>query len=145
MIVGIRDDQGAWRAQPDEVASVLTKYYQELFTITRPDVFIGVLAHIPYVIIDEMNLSLSREFTQCEVCTALKQMAQLKALGPDGMPPLFYLHFLSAMDSDVTSSILSWLNSGTLPHPLNHTFITLIPKTNNPKYVMCCIKLFQKF
>lgn len=51
--------------------------------------FIGVLAHIPYVIIDEMNLSLSCEFTQCEVCTALKQMAQLKALGLDGMPLCF--------------------------------------------------------
>lgn len=51
--------------------------------------FIGVLAHIPYVIIDLMNLSLSCEFTQCEVCTALKQMAQLKALGLDGMPLCF--------------------------------------------------------
>ena len=25
-----------------------------------------------------------------------------------------------------------WLNSGTLPTPLNHTFITLIPKKNSP-------------
>ena len=33
------------------------------------------------------------------------------------------------------SSVLSWLNSGTLPHPLNHTFMTLIPKTKNPKLV----------
>ena len=33
------------------------------------------------------------------------------------------------------SSILSWLNLGILPHPIDHTFITLIPKTNNPKYV----------
>ena len=24
------------------------------------------------------------------------------------------------------------LNSATIPHPLNHTFITLIPKTKNP-------------
>ena len=35
----------------------------------------------------------------------------------------------------MTSSILSWLNTSTLPHPVNHTFITLIPKTKNPEYV----------
>ena len=28
-----------------------------------------------------------------------------------------------------------WLNLGTLPTPLNHTFITLIPKTNSPEHV----------
>ena len=39
------------------------------------------------------------------------------------------------MDKDVTSSILSWLNTSILPHHINHTFITHIPKTNNPEYV----------
>ena len=39
------------------------------------------------------------------------------------------------VDDDVIRSILSWLNSGTLPHPVNHTFITLIPKVDNPEYV----------
>ena len=33
------------------------------------------------------------------------------------------------------SSILSWLNSGTFPHPLNHNFITLIPKIKNAEFV----------
>ena len=51
------------------------------------------------------------------------------------MPPLFYQHFWEVVDSDVTGSILSWLNLGTLPYPTNHTFITLIPKTKNPEYV----------
>ena len=62
-------------------------------------------------------------------------MAPLKALGPDGMPPLFYQHFWGTVNHDVTSSILSWLNSSTLHSPLNHTFITLIPKKNSPEYV----------
>ena len=38
------------------------------------------------------------------------------------------------MRKDVTTSILAWLNSSTLHSPLNHTFITLIPKTNKPEY-----------
>lgn len=57
------------------------------------------------------------------------------------------------VDNDVTSSPLSWLNSSTLPHPLNHTFVTLIPKTKNPEFVheyhpisLCSVhyKIFSK-
>ena len=81
-------------------------------------------------------------------------MAPLKASGSDGMPPLFYQHFWGIVDKDVTSSILSWLNIGTLPHSVNHTFITLIPKTENPEYVtqfrpisLCNVlyKIFSEF
>ena len=39
------------------------------------------------------------------------------------------------MNQDIISSILSWPNSGKLPHPVNHTFIALIPKIKNPKYI----------
>lgn len=84
---------------------------------------------------DNMNLQLSRSFLESKVVPALKQMASLKALRPNGMPHLFYQHFWDIVDHDVTKSILSWLNSGTLPHPINYTFITLIPKVKNPKYV----------
>ena len=39
------------------------------------------------------------------------------------------------VDADVTNSVLSWHNSGTISHPLNHTFVTLIPKIKNPESV----------
>ena len=61
-------------------------------------------------------------------------MAPLKAPGSDGMPPLFYQHCWSTVNHDVTTAILSWLNSSTIPTTLNHTFITLIPKTNSHLY-----------
>ena len=78
---------------------------------------------------------LRAEFLESEVGATLHQMSPLKAPGLDGMPPLFFQHFWGSINNDVTSSILSWLNSGTLPSPLNHTFITLIPKTNSPEFV----------
>ena len=82
-----------------------------------------------------MNATLCSEFEAWEVEFALKQMAPLKAPGLDEMPPLFYQNFWSLVGSDVTTSILYYLNSGSLPTPLNHTFITLIPKTKNPERV----------
>ena len=47
------------------------------------------------------------------------------------MPLLFYQNFWDLVRGDVVTSVLDFLNSGTLPNLLNHTFITLIPKTKN--------------
>ena len=82
-----------------------------------------------------MNASLCCDFKAWEVENALKQMAPLKAPGPDGMPPLFYQNFWSLVGSNVTTSIMHYVNTGSLPTPLNHTFITLIPMTKNPERV----------
>ena len=46
------------------------------------------LDHIPHLISKEMNQVLMGEFLEAKVTLALKQMAPLKAPGPDGMPPL---------------------------------------------------------
>ena len=102
-----------------------------------------MLACVPSAITNEMNDSLCCDFVKSEVYVALNQMAPLKAPGPDGMPPLFCQHFWGTIDHDVTSSILSWMNSSTLPSALNHIFITLIPKTNSLEYVhqFCPISL----
>ena len=62
-------------------------------------------------------------------------MASTKASGPDGMPPVFYQKFWHVVGSDVTKAVLSCLNSGRILKSINHTFITLIPKTKNPKRV----------
>ena len=62
-------------------------------------------------------------------------MAPLKSPGLDSMPPLFYQSYWSLVGPKVTKAILLYLNSGTLPNALYHSFITLIPKVKNPEYV----------
>ena len=98
-----------------------------------------------------MNLALMGVFLESKVSLALKQMATLKASGLNEMPPLFYQHFWEVVDHDVTNYVLSWLNSDTLPHPINHTFVTLISKTINPEHVQeyrlisLCNVLYKNF
>ena len=84
---------------------------------------------------DDMNVELTKPYTQEEVNAAIKQMSPLKALGLDGMPPLFYQSFWLEIGLDVSEAILFCFNSGTLLKSINHTFITLIPKVNSPKNV----------
>ena len=75
----IRDDQDVWRVQPEEISLVLINYYQNIFSSSRLDITTNVLAHVTQVIMEEMNLSLTHEFMESEVSTALQQMAPLKA------------------------------------------------------------------
>ena len=134
-IRGIMDEFNTWRTQPQDIVASLINDYQDLFSTSNLDPHWPSLDQIPLVITEEMNSILIATFQVCEVKEALKQMAPLKASGLDGMPPLFYQHFWGVVEKDVTTSVLSWLNSSTIPHSLNHTFVTLIPKTKNPKFV----------
>lgn len=49
-----------------------------------------VIQHIKPVVTRDMNNLLIWDFSKLEVQQALKQMAPLKALGLDGMPPIFF-------------------------------------------------------
>ena len=110
-------------------------FYQDLFTSSNPTNFETILEQIPHVVIEEMNSELMKEFLTQEVEVALKQMALLKSPGPDGMPPIFYQNYWSLVGNDVVDAILMYLNTGTFPSPLGHSFITLIPKVKNPEYI----------
>ena len=150
-ISGIFNLNGVWVTQPNSIANSFTDYYQGLFTSSNLVMEEAALNLVPKLIAEEMNALLSQEFMDWEVQTALKQKAPLKAPGPDGMPPLFYQNYWSLVGCDVTKTILSYLNTATLPHPLNHTFITLIPKIKYPFSVhdFClislCNVLYKKF
>ena len=65
-------------------------YYEKLFSTTHPTEFSELLQALQPKVIVEMNRMLGKFFTEDEVRQAMKQMYPLKALGPDGMPPLFY-------------------------------------------------------
>ena len=50
---------------------------------------------------EEMRTDLAPPYSSDEVDVSIKEMAPLKALGPDGMPPLFYQTYWSDMGMDV--------------------------------------------
>ena len=68
-------------------------YYIDLFTRSRLEHLEKVVEVIPEVVTPEMNVDLTGDFTTMEVEVALKQIAHLKALRPNGMAPLFYQNY----------------------------------------------------
>ena len=135
LITGIKNQSNNWCIKPEEVSDMFMTYFRQLFSSSNPVITEADLDSIPRIVIAEMNENLTANFQAWEVELALKQMAPLKAPGPDGMPPLFYQNFWELVRGDVIHDVLSFLNSGSIPNSLNHTFITLIPKKKNPEYV----------
>ena len=134
-IKGIRDRHGAWLMDEKAVGGIFVDFYTRLFTSSNPTELERVLAGVQPVVDDFMNEALLQPFVREEVEVAIKQMAPLKASGPDGMPHIFYKHFWPDIGMEISDVVLSCLNSGTFLRSIYHTFITLIPKVDNPKIV----------
>ena len=75
------------------VSAIFVEYYTRLFTQSNFHDLDRVLEGVKRVVIADMNAELVRSYNMEEVDIAIKQMAPLKAPGPDGMPPLFYQSF----------------------------------------------------
>lgn len=78
------------------------------------------------IISDDLNEFLTDSFTVEEIRKAIKQMHPLKAPGPDGMPPLFFLKFWHII------ACLDVLNRDRDIKEINYTLIELIPKVKEP-------------
>lgn len=130
-ISGIYNSIGRWCSQPDEIAKSLVDFDQNLFITSNLVICEKALNPIPNSVSDEMNSLLLQAFMEWKVLIALKQMVPLKAPRPNDMPLLFDQNSWSVVGSDVSQTILSYLNTAFLPHPLNHTFLTLIPKVKS--------------
>ena len=70
------------------MVDTIVNFYQDLFTTSNPSDFEEVADTIPQLVTHKMNDMLPAEFKVEEVESPLWQMDPLKALTPDGMPPL---------------------------------------------------------
>ena len=131
----LKNEAGVVCTNEEEIADILIAYYQQLFSTASPTRVEEVLRVVPSIITEEQNTMLAVEFVKAEINEALQQMEPLKALGPDGLPPLFYQKFWNTIGDDVLAAILNCLNIGFIPPSINRTFITLIPKVKSPTVV----------
>lgn len=133
-ISGLEDGDEIWTEEAEDVERLFCKYFKNIFTITNPSQaqLDAALADLPEHVTAEMNSLLDQEFTEEEVSNALAQMCPTKAPGPDGLPAAFFSKALE-LNQRMSARYLSHiLNGGGSIAPLNHTYIALIPKVQNP-------------
>ena len=96
----MRDGNGVWQEDEEVFSAIITNFYTHLFTSSNPQALDRVLDGVDVVVTETMSADLMRPFTSEEVGMAIKEMAPLKALGPDGMPPLFYQTYWTDIGMD---------------------------------------------
>lgn len=114
------------------IGEAFVGYFCNLFNSASTSNFDPLLQGIELKVTAQMNAELIRPFSALEVEQSLKQMKPLIALGPDGMPPIFFKPYWSIVGNDVIDAALSVLNNGVMLANINHAFISLIPKINAP-------------
>lgn len=103
----------------------------DLFTTSSTNLGVRAMEATHYMVREEMNTTLTRDFCRQEVEIALNQIAPLKAPSPNDMPLVFYQHYWGQTSDDVNQAVLFCLNTGKILPSNNHTFISLIPQVKS--------------
>ena len=150
-VYSIFDTQGVWIDKPEEVPNAFLAFYKELLGsvfLQRTQIVKQIVQGGP-LISDHHREILNAPYTRDEIRKALFSIPGTKVPGPDGFGSDFYRDSWDIIGDDVLNAILDVLQSGKLLKELNHTIVTLIPKTKCPNNVSefrpisCCNTLYK--
>ncbi|XP_074369678.1 uncharacterized protein LOC141711143 [Apium graveolens] len=128
----IKDANGVWQEEKEDIQRVIEDYFSELFTASNLQ---GSLSDREVVkqVSDLENEELLGEITGEEVKEAIFSMHPDKASGIDGFNPAFYQAFWSVVEIDVVKFCHDFMQTGLLPEGVNKTLVCLIPKVKIPQ------------
>lgn len=129
-ITSLQDDQGRELVQHDKKAALLWETYkQRMGTSEDPN----MLFNLNDMISDTVDLShLADPFTRYEIDRIVKEMPSDKASGPDGFNAKFLKTCWHIIKEDFYQLFDDFYNGQISLLAINSSFITLIPKINNP-------------
>ncbi|GKC67027.1 RNA-directed DNA polymerase, eukaryota [Tanacetum coccineum] len=81
--------------------------------------------------IDDLDRNISRD----EIKAAVWDCGENKSPGPDGFTFEFFRHFWDLIGSDLCAAVNCFFDSGSFPRGCNSSFIALIPKVMDAKFV----------
>ena len=133
----IKDDFGSWLSGHQQVSDCFVNFYKNHFTSQHPHPchHIDLSGLIPHSISPDETESLCAIPSDDEIKSIAFSFASSKSPGPDGMLAIFYKSYWVTVGKEVIAMVQSFFASGLILKEMNHTFITLIPKTPNPSSV----------
>lgn len=134
-ITKLKDPDGNWVTNEADLASMVTSYFQHIYSIDLPmapsTLPRGRFPSIPPA--DQFNLS--QPIAIEEIRAALFEMKPLKSPGVDGLHALFFQSLWSIVGPSIHQFIQQVWNGQPLDPEVNRTLIALIPKSNAPSRV----------
>lgn len=101
------------------------------------------------ILTNEAKNWLVREVSTKEIKTTIFHINPDKAPGPDSYNAFFYKHNWEIIGQDVIQVVKSFFINGKILKQINHTFLTLIPKSheashlNNYRPISCCNVIYK--
>lgn len=129
----LKDDNGEWCANQQNMEGMVNDYFRNLYTKDPCVAPQGIVGLFEQCILDDVNADLCKPFSEEEISNALFQIGPLKAPGPDGFPARFFQRNWGLLKEDVIMAVRAFFADGCMPEGVNDTAIVLIPKVQYPE------------
>jgi len=123
---------GNWEEEPNKVKEMVWDFYRNKMSATED---IGVrLDNVVFKEISESeNRFLSDPFDEKEIKESIWNCGSHKSPGPDGVTFNFIKNNWSFLEKEMYGAVKFFHKEGKIPKGCNASFITLIPKSENPQ------------
>ena len=132
MIVKLRDECDLCITEHTQVVSKITEDFSKRFRSSHNKQRTVSPLGLPNLISNIENNERIRLPNLAEVHTALFSIESNKTPGPDGFGAGFFKNYWNIIKNDLFNCIAEFFTNGNMLKELNHTFIALIPKIENP-------------
>ncbi|KAK4384408.1 hypothetical protein Sango_3063800 [Sesamum angolense] len=136
------DSDGLVQTNPTTISSVFVTYFQDLLGGDRTDRALDLHYLRPWarhILKEEEACALIRPVTVDDVKTAMFDIEEDKAPGPDGFSSGFYKAAWPIVGKEISKAIMDFFTTGRLLKQVNATLLTLIPKCRLPP--RCALKV----
>ena len=129
----IWNSEGIWFDNQNEIANVFINDFSKRFTSENLIINHELFYSFSPCITKEENRELIKDVIEVEIHAALSQINSLKAPTLDGLQASFYQKYWKIIGKSVCKMVKALFYNGHMLKEINRTFITLIPKSDNPK------------
>ena len=135
-ITKVKDSNGTLTDNPKTITETVVNHFQNFLNNLESSNKLAqdkLLENIPSLITKEDNKNINNPITMEEVKMALFSMNSDNSPGPDGFQAFFFQKCWEIIGLDLWKAIEATRNGGLLLSKINYTFLTLIPKKENPE------------
>lgn len=122
-ITAIQRTDGSWITKAEEVVVHLVDHFSSLFKEDPQEINNVIHFQAPVSLDTSDNEVIASIPASEEIWSVIKQMKNLKAPGPDGMPAIFFKRCWEHISEEVIQMIKHYFASSSLPTGMNHTNI----------------------